>query len=101
MQKMSKNNWNSFKIVPQGHHNCQLSIVNCQFGEAVKFQFVVPLRKTDPQYLIFCISYLISHILYLLSVGDFPCIFLPDMLKLFGEYTLRGEGLSCENAWGF
>ena len=34
MQKMSKNNWNSFKIVPQGHHNCQLSIVNCQFGRS-------------------------------------------------------------------
>ena len=34
MQKMSKNNWISFKIVPQGHHNCQLSIVNCQFGRS-------------------------------------------------------------------
>ena len=31
---MSKNNWISFKIVPQGHHNCQLSIVNCQFGRS-------------------------------------------------------------------
>ena len=39
-QNMSENNWNHFKIVPQGHHNCQLSIVNCQFGEAVKFRFV-------------------------------------------------------------
>ena len=38
-QKMSENNWNHFKIVPKGHNNCQLSIVNCQFGEAVKFQF--------------------------------------------------------------
>ena len=61
MQKMSKNNWISFKIVPQGHHNCQLStvncqlsivncqlsIVNCQFGEAAKFQFVDLLREAD------------------------------------------------------
>ena len=46
-QNMSENNWNHFKIVPQGHNNCQLSIVNCQFGEAAKFQFAVPLRKTD------------------------------------------------------
>ena len=37
---MSENNWNYFKIVPKGHNNCQLSIVNCQFGEAAKFQFV-------------------------------------------------------------
>ena len=36
-----------FKIVPQGHHNCQLSIVNCQFGEAAKFQFVDLLREAD------------------------------------------------------
>ena len=28
-----------FKIVPEGHNNCQLSIVNCQFGEAAKQQF--------------------------------------------------------------
>ena len=46
-QNMSENNWNHFKIVPQGHNNCQLSIVNCQFGEAAKFQFAVQLRKTD------------------------------------------------------
>ena len=39
-QNMSENKWNHFKIVPQGHNNCQLSIVNCQFGEAAKFQFV-------------------------------------------------------------
>ena len=38
-QNLSENNWNHFKIVPQGHNNCQLSIVNCQFGEAAKFQF--------------------------------------------------------------
>ena len=25
-----------FRIVPQGHNNCQFSIVNCQFGEAVQ-----------------------------------------------------------------
>ena len=42
-QNLSENNWNHFKIVPQGHNNCQLSIVNCQFGEAAKFQFSYPL----------------------------------------------------------
>ena len=36
-QNMSENKGNHFKIVPQGHNNCQLSIVNCQFGEAAKF----------------------------------------------------------------
>ena len=48
-QNMSENKWNHFKIVPQGHNNCQLSIVNCQlsivncqFGEAAKFQFIEP-----------------------------------------------------------
>ena len=46
-QNMSENNWNHFKIVPQGHNNCQLSIVNCQFGEAAKFQFVSVLTKAD------------------------------------------------------
>ena len=30
---------NYFKIVPKGHNNCQLSIANCQFGGAAKFQF--------------------------------------------------------------
>ena len=33
-----------FKIVPEGHTNCQLSIVNCQFGEAAKQQFIIPFR---------------------------------------------------------
>ena len=47
MQNMSKNNWISFKIVPQGHNNFQLSIVNCQFGEAAKFQFSVPQNDTE------------------------------------------------------
>ena len=47
MQKISKNNWISFKIVPQGHNNCQLSIVNCQFGEATKFQFIRVLTKAN------------------------------------------------------
>ena len=46
-QNMSENNWNHFKIVPQGHNYCQLSIVNCQFGEAAKFQFVSVLIKAD------------------------------------------------------
>ena len=32
-----------FKIVPEGHNHCQLSIVNCQFGEAAKQQFIAPL----------------------------------------------------------
>ena len=38
-QNMSENNWNPFKIVPWRHHNCQLSIVNCQFGEAAKYPY--------------------------------------------------------------
>ena len=46
-QNMSENKWNHFKIVPQGHNNCQLSIVNCQFGEAAKFQFIMRLRRGD------------------------------------------------------
>ena len=46
-QNMSENKWNHFKIVPQGHHNCQLSIVNCQFGEAAKFQFIEPHSDTE------------------------------------------------------
>ena len=46
-QNMSENKWNHFKIVPQGHHNCQLSIVNCQFGEAAKFQFIEPQNDTE------------------------------------------------------
>ena len=53
-QNMSENQWNHFKIVPQGHDNCQLSIVNCQFGEAAKFQFIVWLRESN-------ISYRLSH----------------------------------------
>ena len=44
-QNLSENKGNHFKIVPQGHNNCQLSIVNCQFGEAAKFQFVRQLRQ--------------------------------------------------------
>ena len=43
-QNMSENKWNHFKIVRQGHNHCQLSIVNCQFGEAAKFQFFASLR---------------------------------------------------------
>ena len=43
-QNMSENLWNHFKIVPQGHNHCQLSIVNCQFGEAAKFQFILHPR---------------------------------------------------------
>ena len=46
-QNMSENKWNHFKIVPQGHNNCQLSIVNCQFGEAAKFQFIFLPYETD------------------------------------------------------
>ena len=44
---MSESNWNSFKIVAERHHNCQLSIVNCQFGEAVKFQFIGLLSEVQ------------------------------------------------------
>ena len=46
-QNMYENKWNHFKIVPQGHNNCQLSIVNCQFGEAAKFQFIEPRSDTE------------------------------------------------------
>ena len=28
-------------IILKGCHNCQLSTVNCQFGEAAKQQFIV------------------------------------------------------------
>ena len=59
-QNMSENKWNHFKIVPQGHNNCQLSIVNCQFGEATKFLFIGQLRK--PKITVSYISYLISQI---------------------------------------
>ena len=38
---------NYFKIVPKGHNNCQLSIVNCQFGEVAKFQFMEPRSDTE------------------------------------------------------
>ena len=44
-QNMSEKNWNHFKIVPKGHNHCQLSIVNCQFGEAVKFQFIETIER--------------------------------------------------------
>ena len=67
-QNMSENNWNHFKIVPQGHNNCQLSIVNCQFGEAAKFQFIGQLRK--PKITVSYISYLISYISYC-PAGDY------------------------------
>ena len=50
-QNMSENQWNHFKIVPQGHHNCQLSIVNCQFGEAAKFQFIPSPPETETRYI--------------------------------------------------
>ena len=42
---MSENNWNHFKIVPLLTQS--LSTVNCQFGEAAKFQFHDQLIKTD------------------------------------------------------
>ena len=48
-QNLSENNWNPFKIVPQGHNHCQLSIVNCQFGEAAKSLFNNPLSIESPQ----------------------------------------------------
>ena len=46
-QNLSENNWKHFKIVPQGHNNCQLSIVNCQFGEAAKCPFI-SMRTKQP-----------------------------------------------------
>ena len=39
-QNMSENNWYHFKIVRLLTQS--LSIVNCQFGEATKFQFIEP-----------------------------------------------------------
>ena len=51
-KNMSENKWNHFKIVPQGHNHCQLSIVNCQFGEAAKFQFLSFPRKTGSRILL-------------------------------------------------
>ena len=41
-QNMSENKWNHFKIVPLLTQS--LSTVNCQFGEAAKFQFFDSLR---------------------------------------------------------
>ena len=32
-------------IILKGCHNCQLSTVNCQFGEAAKQQFICPTRE--------------------------------------------------------
>ena len=52
-QNMSENKWNHFKIVPQGHHNCQLSIVNCQFGEAVKFQLIDLPSLSDIYFIVY------------------------------------------------
>ena len=51
-QNLSENNWNHFKIVPLltqslSTVNCQLSIVNCQFGKAAKFQFVILPYQPD------------------------------------------------------
>ena len=40
-QNLSENNWNPFKIVPQGHNHCQLSIVNCQFGLCAEIRFTL------------------------------------------------------------
>ena len=34
----------NIKFIPKGYHNCQLSIVNCQFD---KFQFPGQLSKAD------------------------------------------------------
>ena len=66
-QNMSENNWNHFKIVPKGHNHCQLSTVNCQFGEAAKFQFIdLPARPV--QAVSHIIPYLISHISYLIYI---------------------------------
>ena len=40
-------------IILKGCHNCQLSTVNCQFGEAAKQQFICPLRKGDGLFVVF------------------------------------------------
>ena len=44
-QNMSENKWNHFKIVPMLTQS--LSTVNCQFGEAGKFQFIEPWNDTE------------------------------------------------------
>ena len=41
----------AFLIILKGCHNCQLSTVNCQFGEAAKHQFAVyrsEYRRKNP-----------------------------------------------------
>ena len=44
-QNLSEYNWNSFKIVAERHHNCQLSIVNCQFGEALQIPICLSSKR--------------------------------------------------------
>ena len=64
-KNMSENKWNHFKIVPLLTQS--LSTVNCQFGEAAKFQFAGQLSEPDKHVM----AYLISHIVYL-STRPFP-----------------------------
>ena len=67
-QNMSENKWNHFKIVPQGHNHCQLSIVNFQFGEAAKFLFIVSLANADT----YAPDYNGWRFFCQLSAGEFP-----------------------------
>ena len=41
IKKLRKDSRNNFEIVPKGHHNCQLSILNCQFKK-VRFLCHLP-----------------------------------------------------------
>ena len=46
IKKLRKDSRNNFEIVPKGHHNCQLSILNCQFTKA-RFPFHLPRPGND------------------------------------------------------
>ena len=89
-QNMAENNWNHFKIVPQGHNNCQLSIVNCQFGEAAKFLF---FYCVNPIRILSCILYLISYIFQreelILAVMSLTLSWVTLSLALTAVSTLR------------
>ena len=91
-QNMSENKWNHFKIVPQGHNNCQLSIVNCQFGEAAKFQFIVLLQYTNKHNLLSPSSPLSrpgDFFALALAARPFDCFIFRDVVEFF-----HGDSLS-------
>ena len=84
-QNLSENNWNHFKIVPQGHNHCQLSIVNCQFGEAAKFQFICFTVK--PTYIKIGVPW---HAGFLKN----GCLYLPGRIRVqvFDIVQVIGKG---------